>query len=249
MLATRRLKASQVGMKFLTTGLARLPQRICASRVRWHVFLAALAWFFLAGAHAHALTWERSAIDCAMDLGDPSVVAEFPFKNEGTAPVVIRELKASCGCTEPTVDSRVIQPGAAGVVKAIYTAGDRVGAQTAQLTVVTDEADGAPVILQLRVNIQPAVSLTPRLVRWSKADGLISRSVEIKRLGKAEVSFPGPMPVVDGFSIELKAGVQSGTWSLVLTPKSVEADFTAKLELPIKVGERTATYSVFAVLR
>jgi hypothetical protein len=57
------------------------------------------------------------------------------------------------------------------------------------------------------------------------------------------------MPVVDGVSIELKAGVQSGTWSLILTPKSVEADFTAKLELPIKVGERTATYSVFAVLR
>jgi len=212
-------------------------------------YLATLACFFLAGAHAHALTWERSAIDCAMDAGDGSVVAEFPFKNEGTAPVVIRELKASCGCTEPTVDSRVIQAGATGVVNATYTAGDRVGAQTAQLTVVTDESGGATVILQLRVNIQPAVSLTPRLVRWSKADGLISRSVEIKRLGKAEVLFPGPMPVVDGFSIELKAGAQLGTWSLVLTPKSVETDFTAKVEIPMKVGERMTTCSVFAVVR
>lgn len=197
-----------------------------------------------------ALTWERqSAPDLAMEAGNEALVTEFRFKNERPEPVTIRELKASCGCTAPTVETQLIPAGGKGVIKVTYTPGDRVGGQTAQVTVITDEVGAEPATLQLRINIRPAISLTPRLVLWKKADGLVGRTIEIKRLSKAAVSIVAPKPTSDNVNVEIKPGATADTWLLTLTPKSVETPSTTKVEIPVTVGERRLMYSVFAVVR
>lgn len=198
---------------------------------------------------AHALTWEKAALDLSVEAGSGDLVAEFPFKNEGAASVTIRELTASCGCTAPTVETRLVPAGGKGVIKATYMVGDRVGPQSTHITVTTDEAGAEPASLQLRVNIQPAVSVTPRLVHWTKTDGLVSRTIEIKRLSKTTVRLGEPKAAGDTLTVELKPGVEPDTWRLTLTPKSVDAPFTTKVEIPVTVGERATTYSVFAVVR
>lgn len=209
----------------------------------------ATVWVLASVLPAGALTWERSALDLSMEVGAGDLVGEFPFKNERAEPVTIRELKASCGCTEPTVESRLIPAGGTGVIKVAYAAGSRVGPQTARVTVTTDEAGVEPVTLQLRVNIQPVVSLAPRLVLWTRTDGPIGRTIEIKRLSKAVVRVVEAKPVADTLKVELKPGAEPDTWSLTLTPKSVDSPFTTKVEIAIAVGERTMTYSVFAIVR
>lgn len=198
---------------------------------------------------AMALTWETASLDVSVEAGSGDVVIEFPFKNDESAPVTIRELKASCGCTTPTVETRHVAAGATGVVKATFATGDRVGPQSAHVTVTTDEAGSAPVNLQLRVDIKPLVSLTPRLVHWTAADGPVGRTIELKRLSKSAVRVGEPKTAGDQVTVELKPGKEPDTWSLTLTPKSVEAPFTTKVEIPVAVGERVVTYSVFAVVR
>jgi hypothetical protein len=201
------------------------------------------------GLPAHALTWEKAALDVSVEAGSGDLVVEFPFTNEKKEPVTVRELKASCGCTEPTVDSRVVAAGSKGAIKLTYTTGDRVGPQSVHVTVTTDEAGAMPSTLNLRVNIQPAVSLTPRLVHWTKADGPVARTIEIKRLSKAAVQISEVKPASDTLLVELKPGTEPDTWLLKLTPKSVDTPSTTKVEISITVGERKMTYSVFGVVR
>jgi hypothetical protein len=198
---------------------------------------------------ASALTWEVSSRDLNLDAGEGQATAEFPFKNETNSVVTITSLKSSCGCSEPIVNAKVIPAGERAVVKVVYTPGDRIGPQSAQITVVTDEAGVAPVSLRLRVDIKPAVALLPRLVRWSKSDGVVPRTIEIKQLGEKSVRILEVKPASDALSAELTSGKEAGTWILTLVPKSTELPSTTKVLILTETGDRKTTYSVFGIVR
>ncbi len=198
---------------------------------------------------ARALTWEKRSAEFTLEAGAGDRVFEFPFKNEGKETVNLTGLASSCGCTSPTVDSRVIPSGGTGVIKVNYAPGERVGPQAIRLTITTDEVGAEPVLLQLHINIQPAISLTPRLVHWTKADGMSPRTLEIKRLSQSPVRILEIKPADDRVTAEVKAGPQPDVWLLTLTPKSADEAFTTKVEIRFAVGERTMTYSAFAVMR
>jgi len=211
----------------------------------WVMAIAGLS----AGLPGYALTWEKTSLDLAMEAGVAEITAEFPFKNEGEAPVTLTELRSNCGCAQPTVKSKVVPPGGSDVVKVVYTPGDRVGPQSAQLVVRTDEKGVSPALLSLRVNIRSAVSLTPRLVRWSKAEGVVPRTIEIKQLGEKPMRILEVKPMSDALSAELKPGSETGTWLLTLTPKSTESPSTTKVQIHTEEGVRKTTYTVFGVVR
>ena len=50
----------------------------------------------------------------------PVKKAVFTFTNIGTAPLVINEVIASCGCTIPKYDKRPIAPGQKGSIEITY---------------------------------------------------------------------------------------------------------------------------------
>ena len=56
---------------------------------------------------------------------DPIVKCSFRFKNTGTAPLVIHQAFASCGCTIPTYTKEPIKPGDKGVVDVTYDGTDK----------------------------------------------------------------------------------------------------------------------------
>lgn len=197
----------------------------------------------------YALTWEKTSLDLTMEAGEGNLVAEFPFKNEGTGTVTISELKSSCGCSTPTVKSRTIALEESGVVTVVYAPGDRVGQQSARLTVATDEAGVAPAVLLLKVDVQPALTFAPRLLHWSRADGAIPRTVAIKQTSKSVVRILEIKPANDALAAELKQGAVPSEWELVLTPKSNGQASTTKVEIHAEVGGRKATYTVFGVVR
>jgi hypothetical protein len=190
-----------------------------------------------------------SSRDIKLNAGEGQVSVEFPFKNDTNSVVTITSLKSSCGCSEPTVNAKIIPSGEKAVVKVVYTPGDRTGPQSAQITVVTDEAGVAPVSLRLRVDIKPAVALLPRLVRWSKSDGAAPRTIEIKQLGERPVRILEVKPASDALSAEFTSGEEAGTWILTLVPKSTELPSTTKVEILTEVGDHKTTYSVFGIVR
>lgn len=50
------------------------------------------------------------------------VTNEFKFKNTGNEPIVIQNVRASCGCTTPAWTKEPVLPGKTGMVKATYNA-------------------------------------------------------------------------------------------------------------------------------
>ena len=56
---------------------------------------------------------------------DPIVKCSFRFINTGTAPLVIHQAFASCGCTVPTFTKEPIKPGEKGVIDVTYNGTDK----------------------------------------------------------------------------------------------------------------------------
>ncbi len=56
---------------------------------------------------------------------NPVVSHTFTFTNVGTAPLVIHQAVASCGCTVPEYSQEPIQPGGTGTIKVTYNGSGR----------------------------------------------------------------------------------------------------------------------------
>lgn len=183
-----------------------------------------------------------------MGPSETKAEVEFPFKNTTTAEVTITELKAGCGCTEPTVAERVIPPGGSGVVKVAYVPGDREGVQVVHVTVATNEKDGTPAVLRLQVTKEPAVSLSPRLLVWTKGD-VAARRVDIRQVTDAPVRLVEVKTAAEDMTVEWAEADSPKGWRLLLTPKPGRGPFTAKVDIRMEVGGRAVNYAVFGMVR
>ena len=56
---------------------------------------------------------------------EPRVSCSFPFTNTGTAPLIIHQAFASCGCTVPTYTKEPIKPGERGTIDVTYDGTDK----------------------------------------------------------------------------------------------------------------------------
>lgn len=80
------------------------------------------------------------------------VTYEFEFTNTGKDPLILENVKASCGCTTPTWTKEPVMPGKKGVVSAQYNMA-REGNFTKTITVTTK--DGETVTLFIKGNAIP----------------------------------------------------------------------------------------------
>ncbi len=60
---------------------------------------------------------------------------EFTFKNVGNEPLIIQNVKASCGCTTPNWPKEPILPGKSGKIKAVYNSKGRPGSFHKAITI------------------------------------------------------------------------------------------------------------------
>ena len=92
-------------------------------------------------------------------VGKP-VTHEFVFINEGTAPLVIENARASCGCTTPKWTTEAVLPGGKGFLSATYNMG-HAGSFNKSITVTTKGAE--TVVLYIKGNAvdpNPALPIT-----------------------------------------------------------------------------------------
>ena len=73
-------------------------------------------------------------------------VRAFKFKNVGKAPIVISQVKGSCGCTVPTKPEGAVLPGETAEIGVRY-ATDRVGAFSKTVTVTSNASEGSKVLI------------------------------------------------------------------------------------------------------
>jgi len=138
-----------------------------------------LAFFFLSlcafSAHAQgSTTFDKDLHDFGNVVEGTMATYEFKFKNTGTAPVVIANVQASCGCTTPDWTKTPVLPGKTGIVKAMYSSAGRPGVFTKTVTVTSNATEGSKVLTikgtvltkdEIRPKLTPAeLAKSPRLV-------------------------------------------------------------------------------------
>lgn len=62
----------------------------------------------------------------------------FKFTNTGNAPIVLTNVRASCGCTTPEWPKEPVMPGATAEIKAIYNSKGRPGRFTKAITITSN---------------------------------------------------------------------------------------------------------------
>ncbi|MBI5540990.1 MAG: DUF1573 domain-containing protein [Bacteroidia bacterium] len=82
------------------------------------------------------------------------VTKEFTFTNTGAAPLIVQNVKASCGCTTPEWTKDPVLPGKKGIIKATYNPQNRPGQFNKTIT-VTSNAENNTVILTIKGEVKP----------------------------------------------------------------------------------------------
>jgi hypothetical protein len=79
---------------------------------------------------------------------------EFKFTNTGTKPLLLTEVRASCGCTTPFYPKEPIMPGQSGVIKVAYNSLNRPGVFNKTITIV-DNVEGDVKVLFIKGEVTP----------------------------------------------------------------------------------------------
>jgi len=82
------------------------------------------------------------------------VTYSFRFKNTGGQPLVVHNVKASCGCTSPDWTRKPVKPGSGGYVKATFDPRRRPGNFNKSI-VVRSNAKEASVVLRITGKVKP----------------------------------------------------------------------------------------------
>ncbi len=69
----------------------------------------------------------------------------FKFKNIGKSPIIISQVKGSCGCTVPTKPEKPIMPGETGEIKVKY-ATNRIGPFSKTVTITSNAFESKKVL-------------------------------------------------------------------------------------------------------
>ncbi len=96
-----------------------------------------------------------------------TVDAVFDLVNEGDAPLVIKAVRPTCGCTVAEYASE-IAAGATGQIKAKLDTKDFSGPVSKSILVMTDDPQNPTVTLVIKADIRPFVEILPRpLIRFN----------------------------------------------------------------------------------
>lgn len=85
--------------------------------------------------------FEEEVIDYGNIAQHDDGLRTFKFTNRGRAPIVISNVKTTCGCTVPTYPKQAILPGETATIDIKY-ATNRVGSFSKTITIISNADEG-----------------------------------------------------------------------------------------------------------
>ncbi|AZJ33000.1 Protein of unknown function [Tenacibaculum mesophilum] len=88
-------------------------------------------------ANAQEFQFETASIDYGKIKQGADGVRVFEFINIGTEPLIIKDIKSTCGCTVPKKPEKPIMPGEKGQIEVSYDT-RRVGGFSKAITIISN---------------------------------------------------------------------------------------------------------------
>jgi hypothetical protein len=181
------------------------------------------------------IKFEKTTHDFGTVKEEGSITYEFKFTNTGTVPLVISNVRASCGCTTPGWTKEAILPGKTGVVTAQYNTVNRPGAFNKNLT-VTANTEPAMTMLYITGNVTPKVKTPEEL--YPKKMGNVRLFSDNVYLGKITTKEPFTKDI-----IIYNEGSSPITLSVTNLPKHITLPFTSQTIAPKDKATIKITYN------
>jgi hypothetical protein len=111
-------------------------------------------------ANAPVFKVAASTFDLGKIKGSTQNNVEFKFTNEGKSDLIIRHIRATCGCTAIQQGNQGVgvKPGESSSIKAVFSPGTNPGKVTKAIYVYTNDPKNSEVVLMLSADVeQPAV--------------------------------------------------------------------------------------------
>ncbi len=122
-------------------------------KIKQILLCAALTPLFL---HAQTISLPSGTINCGQVKYKHPVKAEFKMKNTGKLPLLIKNIRTSCGCTTVSYPTDAIEPGESFTVSAVYDA-KQMGHFQKEIGVYSN-ADAQPLLLTIKGVVVEEVS-------------------------------------------------------------------------------------------
>lgn len=78
----------------------------------------------------------------------PKAKYNFEFTNNGTKPLVITDVRASCGCTTPHWPKKPVKPGETGKIEVVYDTKGRPGRFTKVVTISSNAGSNEKIFIK-----------------------------------------------------------------------------------------------------
>jgi len=109
-------------------------------------FLSALLLATCSYAQSGDFKFTEESFDFGMVNEGVQAQHEFSFTNTGTTPIVISNVRASCGCTTPYWPKDPIAPGAKANIKVSYNSSGRIGTFNKSITITSNAVQSQKVL-------------------------------------------------------------------------------------------------------
>ena len=96
---------------------------------------------------APIISIEKDFFDFGELNQNESISTDFLIKNIGNAPLLIRSVKGSCGCTVAEWPKELIEVGESAKIKVTFNSGTKSGRQNKTVTLVTNSIPSTKVLI------------------------------------------------------------------------------------------------------
>jgi hypothetical protein len=196
--------------------LPRTPVLIC--------LLLVLAFSGLTSAAAQPrIACDETTFNFGSIYQEESVTHEFIIRNLGDAPLEIKKVTSSCGCTAALASDRLLKPGGQGAIQVTFNSGRMRDRVTKHIYVESNDSAQPRLILTITGAVKVEVDLVPSglyvgnlQVGQSAERDIFIRPAEVKRFRilQAKADHPGvtvskPVPAGDklgGYRVTIRVG-------------------------------------------
>ncbi len=195
------------------------------------------------------LTVREPSHDFGDILESDHVSHEFVILNSGYAPLIIENVRASCGCTAAMPDKKEIGPGETAKIKVDFNAENRSGLQKKYVYVFTNDPENKDFRLTFTANIKPGgkkelkIVETPKL-KLSKLQHNFGEVEEGKKVDyELQVKNVG-----SGELVIRDIKTSCGCTAAVLDKKVLKENETGKIKIELDTSNRSGKMTRTVVL-
>ena len=151
----------------------------------------------------------------------------FVVVNSGDAPLQIRQLSASCGCTAAKPSASVVPPGKSAEIQVVFDSTNFTGAVEKTVAMTTNAGKTPSYTLRLEGNIIEPLQVIPRQLNLGPLKPGVAKqgSLAVTNMGSGNVKLVAVNVTSTAFQVkstirkgELKPG-ETGTIELQVTPR------------------------------